>query len=317
MVEIFIEELEVNGIHYGLNLYYSYLLPLFDVSIEDDKLVIVKKHGVCSGLKCIQIDEESAKCFIPPGCRGLVYGGLLGLTKRNIFLKAIGGLKARYLSRFTLIYSPSDKLYVSSTIYLSRTTDYYVNTIKWVREAINLNCFNTPINCRGVSNSYQFVHFIQNIHRLIEVFSRDHGGCVEEALELMKIKGFGVKSAFAYLLHVYGLTEYAPIDRHYAKLIGSMGIAGRVYPKTICLDSKLNCSACLKGSDCLYSLARRTFGDLNGFIQSLMYVYGRLTSVVAKRIGVLETVLLKGIDLEELIKEINTFLKYLIEEKCR
>lgn len=311
------DALEIEGVHYGLSLYYSYLLPLFEVYVEEDRLIVFKKHGVCKGLKCVQRNGGSVQCFIPHGCGESVYEEILGLSKRNLFSKLLGDSKTSYLTRFTLMYSPMDRLYVSSTIYLSRSTDYYVNTVRWVREAIELNCFDDPAKCIDIARSYQFVVFIKNLPNLNNVLSKGYSNVIDETVWLMGIKGFGVKSAFAYLLHAYGLTNYAPIDRHYMRLLKSNGVYGKTYSKTICVASRLDCLRCVKGDFCIYRLTQRFFGEFNGVVQSLVYVYGRLVKKAKFGVKGLEALLLRGVDLNGLIREVNAFLNTSLKESVK
>lgn len=267
----------VKGIHYGLTLLYSFLLPLFYVEETSEGFVFKVSHGRYSGLEC-SFREESLEttCRTPSGADPALLS-LLGVDKRGVF-KEIGrltGSEKPVSSTVSLLYSPSYKLLVAYSAFLSRNTDYYINTVKWVREALEGSLF---------SNSYIVREFVEVSGEMKRAVGGDKPP-VEEALKLMSARGIGPKTAQAYLLHAHGLTRYAPVDRHYARFLG---VPMKQPPKRRCLKQRLDCGNC--GSGCVYSIAHNLLGWLNGAVQSLVYIEGRLLS---KRRAWLEEVLVK------------------------
>lgn len=268
----------LKNIDYSINLYYSYLLPLFDIYRKNHEKIFIKKYGYCSGLKCFE-KNTSIKCFIPKKCS--VYSELIGIDKKYLINKLVNyleksGLKIRYINKFTLIHSSFDKTYVFLSIYLSRNTDYYRNTVKWIKTIINNNCIEYPLKCLNYIKSYQYRELL-DIWKNIVLNKTSFN---EEINTLFSLKGFGLKSINAYLLHVYGYTKYAPIDRHYYKLLNRIGLNGLIPSKEYCIDYKLNCSKCRFNNNCLYNIVYNKFGLFNGIIQSINYVYSRLKNIV-------------------------------------
>lgn len=289
--------MRVKGVHYGLTLLYSFLLPLFDIEETGYGFVFRVSHGRYSGLECFFREESlETTCRTPGGVDPAVLS-LLGVDKRDVF-KEIGrltGLERPVSSNVSLIYNPSYKLLVAYSVFLSRNTDYYVNTVKWAREAIE----GSP-----TSNSYivrEFVSVSSEIRRAIEGAKSP----LEEALKLMSVRGIGPKTVHAYLLHAYGLTRYAPVDRHYARFLGA---TVKQPSKRKCLKQRLDCENC--ELSCAYALASNLLGSFNGAVQSLVYIESRLLS---KRRTWLEEVLVKepGYFAERLGKELESVRRFL------
>ncbi len=290
--------MELKGVHFGLTLLYSYLLPLYSVKESSGGFVFRKIAGAGKGLECV-FKERSLEthCKTPSGVE--ISKSLLGLDKRVLFEEVCKRTRleecvARYV---TLIYEPRDKELILYSVYLSRNTDYYINTVKWVYELVT----------RGVvsSTSYTIREFTKRRHDLRQVLDKNIDP-ISEAIELLSVKGVGVKSAKAYLLHAYGLTIHAPIDRHYASVLG---VKPRQPSKRFCTTRRLECFSCTHS--CLYGYTTRLLGPLNGIVQSLSYIYGRLKS---KRRSDLEKVLVPDPsqyveDIEKLLSKLLTTLK--------
>ncbi|AFK51789.1 HhH-GPD family protein [Thermogladius calderae 1633] len=260
----------VKGINYGLTLYYSYLLPLFEVEEVSGGFVFVKRRGTCSGLTC-RFGKQSLEtaCRVPRACRLDEVEMLLGLRKRPLFHElGVATNSVGVVDQVTLMYTPGDRTAVAYSIYLSQNTDYHVNTVKWVRDLLERGSIE--------SSSYQVSAF-----RLIKAGvdrSTSIGDPYAEAVSLLNVKGLGVKSAKAYLLHAYGLTEHAPVDRHYKRLL-ALSRDLRVPDKAWCAKVGLKCSTCPFSSRCLYGVLFNRLGAFNGVVQSLAFIAGSLERV--------------------------------------
>ena len=176
-------EVVVENISYGLSLYFSYLLPLFDIVEKGDTIVVLKKRGWCSGLK-IEVENNRARYTIPKNCSEEYVSMILGLETKGIvdeFFEEYG-LRERfnYINNLVIMSSPRDKLMVFTTIFLSRNTDYYRNTVKWVKTIIENDCLSKPMNCLDRIPSYQFRQFME-IHRYLLKYLSDTGKALREA----------------------------------------------------------------------------------------------------------------------------------------
>lgn len=305
--------IHIHSIIFPLNLYFSYLLPLFKISTGNE-LIIYKEHGVCKGLLCSG-KERKYKCIVPSNCSIKQLCSLLGIDKKIIARYVFNNLDIphnSYLYGFSLIYSQWDKLYIIISIYLSRNTNYFLNTIHWVKKLLSNKCYIELSNCEKISNSYIFREFIENYPKIHAVLSSNKSLC-EEIIELARIKGIGVKSIMAYILHAYGETFYAPIDRYYFQFLKEIGIKGKIPSIDKCRRQKFNCRDCIYRDDCLYGKTYHVLGLSNGFLQSLSYIYYRLKNIVDHRIRTtpLEDILLSFIDIIQFINEFEDLVENL------
>jgi hypothetical protein len=284
--------IEVNGINYALTLYYSYLLPLFTIKTHDNKLVFTKTIGACKGLICQMNNKYQTKCIIPKNCSIDNAEKILGLDKRSIFhsfFKEIGVGGDNVYRRITLMHNSLDKKYVFTTIYLSRNTDYYRNTCRWIRIMHRNNCFNDPSMCLGIIKSYQYREYSLIALNISEILSTIQEPLIE-ALKLLELRGVGLKTINAYLLHVYGLTSYAPIDRYYKALLSQIGIQLNIPSKKTCIRYRLKCNVCMYRNKCIYGLTNNLFREYNGVLQSITYIYGRINNIVSGRINIVSNI---------------------------
>uniref|UniRef100_A0A7J2U5F5 HhH-GPD domain-containing protein n=1 Tax=Ignisphaera aggregans TaxID=334771 RepID=A0A7J2U5F5_9CREN len=259
----------IRGIDYGLSLYYSYTLPLYDVKPVDNGFVFIKTVGLCKGLECrFQRSSLETICVVPQCCEGYAEK-LLGLDSRWGFeelCKVIGWGKC-ILSNITLLYSPGDADLILYAILLSRNTDYFTNTLRWFKQFVD----------RGVVEDRSYIpqQVLMLAPKVKKLFT-DAKNAKDIIISLLTLKGIGVKSVTALLLHAYGETEYAPVDRHYKRYLEAIYGELREPIKKICIATKLNCLVCKYKDKCFYGVAR-SLGKLNGYLQSLTYLSERLS----------------------------------------
>lgn len=271
----------IKDIDYGLSFYYSYSLPLYAFKRSNGTLVLQKKHGVCKGLIC-KSSRSQTICYIPDITCQLYVEKLLGLDTQPLvrklckMLEIETGYSYSILHRFAFVHDPYDKIEIFLSVFLSRNTDYYVNTVKWVRNIMETRLFSEGMKSLNIS-SYQFQQLLGIINNVSDIF-RSYNDPLGIALKLLKLPNVGPKTVFAFLLHSFGLTQYAPIDRYYRSFLSLIGVKGKDPNKKYCLSSRLDCSKCAYSSKCVYSLAMNKFHEFNGIIQSLTYIYGRLKS---------------------------------------
>ncbi len=280
----------VRGIDYALSFYHSYLLPLFKLDYKDGRLVFTKTTGVCKGLMCNYNKEKlELMCRMPKGCDLEDIFSLLGMKSYErawrdprIMGRIFEYITPDCIGRTSIPSSPGDKKFIITSIILSMNTDYYINTLRWMKEFIKHKSIS--------SGSYQVKLFNRLIANLDKILDKANDP-VEEAVELLSLDGIGVKTVNAYLLHTYGLTDYAPIDRYFMRFLNIIGVSGRVPNKKQCLRSGLDCRSCLYSTSCIYASAKRKLGSLTGIIQSLIYCLFRTRS--KRRISAVETVLIR------------------------
>ncbi len=198
--------------------------------------------------------------------------------------RIVGFVTPDCIKRISIPSLPDDKKFIIATIILSMNTDYYINTLRLMKEFIR---------CKSISSgSYQVKLFNRLIAHIDKILDKANDP-VEEAVELLSLNGIGVKTIHAYLLHTYGLTDYAPVDRYFMRFLNIIGVSGRVPDKKQCLRSGLDCKSCpysTNSTNCIYALAKRKLGSLTGIIQSLVYCLLRARS--RRKIGAVEAILM-------------------------
>lgn len=273
--------LRIRGIHYGLTLIYSYLIPLLEINERDYGFSFEFKTGVFRGIRCLFRERDLfSECYIPSDIDIGEVVKILGLEKNGLFrdICRVIDMDKCISSEITLIYHPGYRREVFYSIYLSRNTDYYVNTVKWVRELIEKNYISSSSYIPRQFNKYR---------DLIDSVFRGEINPLREVIELLRIPGVGLKSINAYLLHSHGDTRYAPIDRYYSEYLGLRPLH---VDKNKCVAWITGCNTCRYSTRCPYKRTMEIFGVYNGVIQSLIYIYNRLKSTRSSR---LEQVLIK------------------------
>ncbi|WP_440059764.1 hypothetical protein ACSU1N_00980 [Thermogladius sp. 4427co] len=288
----------IRGVNYGLTLYYSYSLPLFEIEETSNGFVFRKAYGYCRNLNCRHNKHTmDTECYIPSDCEA--YEPILGLDKTFLFrefLEKNGMSTNRGL--VTLVYSVYDRELIAYSIFLSQNTVFHVNTVKWLREFLSSGYVN--------SGSYQVREFMNN-YSMVKTIT-GIGKPFVEAIRLMDLRLFSVKSANAYLLHAYGLTEYAPIDRHYMYYLKGLGLNLRTPSKKVCKKNGLRCEGCRFSSKCLYAWTRSKFGYYNGVIQSIAYIARSLGKTRHRNVDVLVS------GFEDIVEAYDKLLKSFINK---
>lgn len=284
----------IKGINYGLTFLYSYMLPMIHIEETASGFRFGFKLDRDSVIDCIfREDNLETTCSITISPELYVVNSIMGIERHHLFYDICEFInRTNCISRrVSLVYSPLFKTQIAFTIYLSRNTDYFTNTIRWMKELLATDEIN--------SSSYQVKEFRRYRQGLAQATITGHDYKME-SIELLKIPGFGVKSVNAYLLHAYGLTRNAPIDTYYARFLG---LSHRASPrKEHCVSIHLDCLNCSK--KCPYHYAISRYGVYNGVLQSLVYILERLKK---RKRSDLEEILVRdpSVYIDELEKEIS------------
>jgi len=289
---------------YSLSLFFSYLLPLYEVrSLPNGVVEVEKVSGFAQGLKC-RSEVLRSTCIIPRDHSLSDVRPLLGIETRKHVEEFFGLLKRfgfnfELLSRFSLIYSPRDKQYIIVAVLLSQNTDYYSNTVRWVKALIN-----NGIEALKLERSYQVERFVDVYEEILKIVNAglDIGN---EVVELLKIEGVSAKSISAHLLHAYGILSEAPVDRHFRELLEAAGLKFRQPDKNCCIKSGFQHQLCQLRGRCVYGVVSSIFGSFSGVVQSAAYICGRiLRGKVSSRT---KETLLRSIPLDKLEEECSLF----------
>lgn len=272
-------KLKIHNIHYGLTLLYSYLLPVIDVVETTEGFKFQFTRGVFNGIECFFNENNlETECVISDSMSRVMIQNILGLSKHDLFIKLCDVLELNdcVANEITLMFEPIYKREILYAIYLSKNTNYYINTIRWTRVVLE----------KGYIDSASFIpREFNKVKNQIDKVLAENTSIHREVVNLLRIPGVGLKSIKAYLLHAYGLTQHAPIDRHYARFLDLTSIN---IDKKHCLNTELKCEHCQ--FKCPYSHTMKKFGLFNGVVQSLVYIHSRL---VFSRKSRLEEILVK------------------------
>ncbi|MEM2025601.1 MAG: hypothetical protein QXW94_04855 [Desulfurococcaceae archaeon] len=267
--------MKIKGIHYGLTLLYSYLLPVIDIEEVGNGFKFKFIYGEAHGIECaFKENVIETYCSLPSGLNLAVVRNILGFSKHHLFKNLCSDLHISNCvsNKISLIYEQGYKKPVAHAIYLSRDTNFFLNTVKWCREAL----------FKGYIESSSFIPLeFKKVKHMIDV-ALNARSPYEEVIGLIKVRGFGIKSAKAFLLHTYGLTHEAPLDRHYVKFLG---VSAPNMKKEACIGVKLSCLNL--PFNCPYSYAVKRYRTYNGLVQSIVYIYDTLRSQGANLVKIL------------------------------
>ncbi|MEM0026937.1 MAG: hypothetical protein QXT53_03320 [Ignisphaera sp.] len=303
--------IEVTGIDYGYSLYYSYLLPLFEIVPTENGFIFKKVIGFCNKIECVfHRDSLKTVCEVDSNCIEY-FRHVLGINSRWGFkeLCKIYGYEDCVAEKITLLYSPRDAKLIFYAILLSRNTDYFINTLRWFKELMYTS---------GIRDGYIAKQFLEIKKYVDELFNRIED-IYDLALSLLNLRYVGLKTISAFLLHAFGLTEYAPIDRHYTWYLSKAlpDFKSMQIRKEVCIKNKLNCFKCPYREVCLYGIAK-IFGKLNGYIQSLAYLSRRISMVRSMLEEILIPKRYRDINsLEKIVKVIIEKIVRDVEENAR
>jgi len=247
---------------------------------------IIKDTGICSGTIFTFYSDH---VVIDGPCSKDVARELLGLWFDPV--EYVDTVDQRYrdyvlslVNRFNgirLAISPSDRIWVFISVFLSKATKFHTNTVKWVRKiaSIGLDDF-IKTGYRSIGNSFQLKqlwHLLNetDIINLLESFNPynlDDSWRLRR--KLLKYKYIGVKTVDAFLLFATPFSFFTPIDRHYRNFLAQkLGLRGYREPlNNLC--RLYDCSICPLNRNCLSYFSRRNFGRLSGWIQTLSYLAG-------------------------------------------
>ncbi|MCS7128540.1 MAG: hypothetical protein N3E36_04695 [Sulfolobales archaeon] len=272
---------------YSLNKPYDLmltLLPSFTYPLFSERRgVLIKDYGYCKGMEVQRIESS----IIVSGCSneefinevlGLWYDPLNYLNDVSYSFKNLIEELAWSFRKIRLSISTMDRWLVFTACFLSRATNYYSNTVKWVRAIASVNLDSIgEVDLTNVSTSFQvrqLSYLLKNtdiLEAIVEV-SNDLSELINLRRRLLRYPFIGVKTVDAYLLFSTKLPIFTPVDRHYRSFAKEfLGLKEYVEPrKDLC--SNYYCWKCPRRSRCLTWFSMNSFGRLSGWIQTIAYL---------------------------------------------
>lgn len=174
-----------------------------------------------------------------------------------------------------LSVSPRDQGVIFAAAFLSRTTDYYANVVRWVRLMSPDGTLDASL-APQVGSSFQLRQLpdvISSLRRILPL-PRDPWHARQR---LLALKWVGPKVADAFLLFSGITTELAPADVHYMRLgvkLGLLSPRAKAPSKSACL--RWTCPECPRSNVCSTGVSLEHLGPLAGWVQTVLYTHDRL-----------------------------------------
>lgn len=169
-----------------------------------------------------------------------------------------------------LAISPSDRHLIFIAVFLSRTTSWETNVLKWagrifekddIEELLRLDFtkFGTSFQLRQLNRVFR--QYVENVYPLEDPW--------EARRALLRLDYVGPKTADAYLLFTGIDSSATPIDRHALRMARRLGIAGSPPRKELC--TKHSCGECPAYNTCLRAKLGNEYGTIAGWVQTVFY----------------------------------------------
>ena len=278
----------------ALSLEASFSLPLFKPVGEGS---FVKHYGHKAGLKLMgHVGLLGYEGCNPDEAR-LLSGAWFDPLENASRLKR---RKAAYIYELWQVFpglglavDPWDLRAMFYSIFLSRNTDYHVNTVRWVREMTSRahdEASLALLDPRDFGNSYQLVQLAEIKPELDGILSSLEPGPIIMGSEgvfsslkakLLALPYVGPKTVHAFALFCLGLTQLAPADRHLLTISRALGLVGedaRMPRKELCMryDCWRGAEKCPQAPRCLTAILMRELGHMAGWFQTACFLYGCL-----------------------------------------
>lgn len=286
-------DLEVwKGFDLSLSLYASYTLPWFE---NPKPRTFIKDYGFKLGLKLV--DRRGSLTY--SGCTEYEASILSGAWFNPLEHIKAATRKGRSCAQelygvfpgLGMALNPWDLRAMLYSIFLSRTTDFHMNTVTWMKRLTkSARCEDglKGLDPRIAGSSYQLSQLAAvkpALDAVVEEVRSKIGPLnAEEVLRLSSVRLLNVpyvgpKTVHAFGLFCLGVMRIAPADRHLLKVSLALGLVEegvKMPEKRLCV--KFNClsdwNKCPQTNNCLTAVISREFGLLAGWFQTATYLYG-------------------------------------------
>ena len=277
-----------------LSLKASFSLPLFK---EGGGRSFRKIYGYKSGLELI----HRVGTLVYKGClpsEALLLSGAWFNPLEEV--KKLKRRQASYVYELLEVFpglglalDPWDVRAMFYSAFLSRNTDYHVNTVRWVRE-MALRAGDEQklplLNPVEFGSSYQLAQLAEIKSDVNELLSSLRPGTAILGSEatfrslkarLLSLPYVGPKTVHALGLFCFALTQLAPADRHLIAISRALGLVGedvKTPKKALCAsyDCARSPEPCPLADECITSLLMSELSHMAGWFQTAAFLYGSL-----------------------------------------
>ena len=182
-----------------------------------------------------------------------------------------------------LSINPYDKEWVFTAVFLSRNTDYHINTIRWCRALAEKTREPRMISeetVKRAGSSYQLKQLPQALkeyYRLVEPLESRGENMFVIRKAVLSIRNCGLKTAHAYLLFTRPqASSIVPCDTHFLNIARRLGFVDdyQLWNEKYC--AKYDCSNCPLQNKCIIGKTIKEYGELAGWIQTACYTHDKL-----------------------------------------
>jgi len=263
-----LKRIEIKPVDLDLTLYPSFVLSIFDRSNETYVKVVGRKKG-CK----MRVEGR----FLLTECEEALYwSGAWFIdildSEETELPWLLNSLRAQY-PNLGLSVDPHDPLHILIPIFLSQSTNYHGNVIKWSRKIweITEDPFEAVEIAPKVAGSYQLRRLRESFPCLSSAISEDVWTTRRGMIEC---KYCGPKVADAFLLFGMADTTSVPVDRHFISMARKLELWDFELPKRgMC--SKHECHDC-PNEKCIRRLASGSLGRVAGWVQTAFYLHEKL-----------------------------------------
>lgn len=255
-----------------LTLHPSFVLSMFNFTNK----TYIKAAGRKKGCK---IRAEDGAILTDCGDEALYWSGawfmevLDSEEPKRSFSWLLDLLRAHY-SRLGLSVDPHDPLHILIPIFLSQSTSYHGNVIKWSRRLWERtdDPFKAAEIAPSIAGSYQLRRLRESFPCLSSAINRNIWATRRS---LVNCRYCGPKVADAFLLFGMADTASVPVDRHFISMAKKLDLWDFRQPKSeFC--KKYECYNCPANNRCIRWLASESLGKLAGWVQTVFYLHEKL-----------------------------------------
>jgi len=262
-------KIEIKPVDLDLTLYPSFVLSIFNQLNG----TYVKAAGRKKGCR-MKVEGK----FLLTECEEALYWSgawfMEVLDSEETKLSWLVDLLREQYPKLGLSVDPQDPLHILIPVFLSQSTSYHGNVVKWSRKMweITDDPFKAAEIAPKIAGSYQLRRLHESFFCLSSAISRDIWAT---RIEMMKCRYCGPKIADAFLLFGMADTTSAPVDRHFTSMARKLELWNFELPKqNMC--RKYGCPSCPANRRCIRWIASKSFGKLAGWVQTAFYLHEKL-----------------------------------------
>ncbi|MGC8933408.1 MAG: hypothetical protein ACP5LQ_09030 [Candidatus Methanodesulfokora sp.] len=260
------------GINLELTLYPSFVLSLFHYNNG----TYVKAAGIKKECK---MRAEDGYLVTDCGDEALYWSGawfmdlLDSEEPKGSISWLVDLLKSQYPT-LGLAVDPHDPLHILIPIFLSQSTSYHGNVVRWSRRLWEEtdDPFKAAEIAPKLSGSYQLRRLNYSFSCLSSAIS---GDVWTTRRKMVNCRYCGPKVADAFLLFGMAETTSAPVDRHFISMARKLELWDFRQP-ILRMCRKNDCHSCPANKKCIRWLSFDQLGKLAGWIQTAFYLHEKL-----------------------------------------